>query len=181
MFRRLALTTCLGLFPLLLGPSPAPAGTWDEAERPASPDLVATWFQLWGESVFFDDTWLLRAAPGLGGDGIALNCNGRMARLQVVAERRVTGLGPIDGAPSSFVGELEQGGFSTFAVGAIVETERGRAGIVGLDVRNAETSFLIPYVSVEEAGLAEVTAIIATALQRRVSPPPRGAALAAFR
>jgi len=179
MFRRLALATCLGLAPVLLNPLPAPDSARGATAPPATPDLVATWFQLWGESVGFDDTWLLRA---LGGDsGVAFNCNGSSARLHVVAEQRVTGLSPLDDLPVNFVGELEQNGFSTFAVGAIIETPRGRAGIVGLDIRDAGTSFLIPYVTVEEAGLAEVTGIVAKELQRRGRLPPRGTAIAAFR
>ena len=182
MFRRLALTTCLGLFPLLISPFPPPAGWGDATALAATPDVVATWFQLWGESVSFDDTWLLRADPALGGEAdLAFNCNGSSARLKVIAEQRVTGLSPLEDLPLNFVGELEQGGFSTFAVGAIVETPLGRAAVVGLDIRDAETSFLIPYVTVEEAGLAEVTGIVAAGLQRRGGSPPRGAGIAAFR
>jgi hypothetical protein len=181
MFRRVALGLCLGLTPLLLSPLPVPVAPRIAQAPPATPDLVAAWLRLWGEPVGFDDTWLLRAAPGSAQDESVVNCNGRSARLQVVAEQRLTVPGPKDDLPGNFVDELERGGFSTFAVGAIIETPRGRAGIVGLDIRDAETSFLMPYVAVEEADLTEVTGIVAAGLQRRGSAPPRGSALAAFR
>ncbi|HEX5011751.1 MAG TPA: hypothetical protein VFY71_15270 [Planctomycetota bacterium] len=179
MFRRAALATCLALSPFLLGPLSGPGGAAVASAPATTPDLVATWFRLWGQSVCFDETWLLRTLEDDA--GVAFNCNGGSARLRVVAEQRVTGLRAFDEAPVSFVGELEQGGFSTFAVGVVVETPRGSACLVGLDIRDAETSFLVPYLTVEEAGLSEVTGIVAAGLQRRGSPPARGAALAAFR
>jgi len=140
-----------------------------------TPSLESTWARLWGANVSFDDTWLIRAEPGAdGADWLVENCLQQTGHLRVLAEQRVSGDEP-GARGADFVQAFVECGFEAFVVGAELETPRGHAGLLALDLRCDDTSFVIPCTTLAEAELHDATAAVARALQRAGGLTPESA------
>jgi hypothetical protein len=150
------LVLCIGLGALPGGDS----RTVPAAALLPPPDLVSAWAALWGETATFDETWLLRVAPGTGDATLVENCAQQLGRLRLVADL------PVSAAPGgNFLGDFTDSGFAAHVVGAVIETPRGRAGIVALDLRDEWTSLLIPCTTLPEAELGDAAQAVRHALQ----------------
>ena len=136
------------------------------AERPSVPDVATAWFNLWGEQVGDDDTWLVRAAPELGeAESIVQNRAGRTARFRTVVELPLSDADRQQLRPSDLFEEFGRAGLRVFAVGATVQTAQARVAVVGVDVRGEQSSLFIPCVIAPADDLAATTRVVHSLLQ----------------
>ncbi|TPW09317.1 MAG: hypothetical protein FD127_4173, partial [Acidimicrobiaceae bacterium] len=163
----LALTLGASFCVVAAGQTPGTRLTGVLAEAVSDGEVSAAWSDLWAMSVDPEETWLLRAVPGgTGDDTLVLNSSALPGRLGVVHELPLSGPDGRTAATLDLLCSLEACGFTTYAVGAIVETGRGCVAMVALDVRDSTGSLLIPYAITTEAGLFEATDGLRSALQR---------------